>query len=354
MKILIVDDQFNRHDGMPLSSSFNLHKFLERNDYSITYGTEWKYNLATPEVLCYAPEGSHQSVISVFREIICFTSSDPDLILIDICLLPDNEDTTGIDLLGEIRERDQEVPVIIMSAFDRISTVNKHKLAFRAGKGDADYFLSKRDLAENPDIIFHYVKDINAYNTDRVQQKLSNLISEEVDGYDLMECANLGTVAFFLQEDYALMQSIDKKMQSYSSKAPLNLIDIGCGTGRFEELLFGKYDDRIKITAIDMASGMLRTARQKTILAEAQRKGQLILDRGFAEYYKSNSLFDFAIMGFGFLSYCDSRRVLNNLRKNLLKDDGLLFVTFYQYDSAYYDIWEEDIFSLLKIFYSTF
>lgn len=345
MKILVVDDQYNATDGMPLTADIDLSDFFKGKCYNVTYGFEWEDPLPANEVLCWVPPKA--DTIAAFRSLFCFSSCDPDLIVLDIdfgCACD------GLQLLDYIRARDKEVPVVVMSAFEGLSASERVKSAFKAGQGAANHFIAKRDLAKQPELLLQFLKPPDAYVTDRTQQKLANQINVNHNGYDLMECEHLGSLSFFVQEDYTLVNGFKQCFASELEQGDeIRILDIGCGTGRFEELFLTRFRDAIRITGIDMASGMLKTASRNPFFKPFLDDGKLTFDRGFAEHYSDRERYDFAILGFGFLSYCDARAVLTNLRRNVLKDSGIAYVSFYQYDSPYYEIWRDEINELLDL-----
>lgn len=348
MKVLIVDDQFNDDDGMPLNTEVNLANFFEQQGFRVTYGVEWEGLWNSKEVLCYAPECG-EDILTQFRELFCFSRYDPELVLLDIDLRNEKD---GLDILVEIRKRDEEVPVLVMSAFHNIDSQRMGQLAYRAGREHANNFVSKAELARNPTCIFEHVKDSSDYRTDRIQQNLSNLINTKSGGYDLMECEKLGNISFFLQEDYCILEAVNTHFGEIARCGDeVRVLDIGCGTGRYEELLVRETPENVTVTGIDMASGMLRAARRKESLAMPLDCKRVVLDRGYAEYFNDATRYDFVIMGFGFLGYCDAPRVLRNVRENILKANGKVFVSFYQYDSPYYDIWAKQTEELIRLFH---
>jgi len=120
-----------------------------------------------------------------------------------------------------------------------------------------------------------------------------------------------------------ILKTITDLLDTCPSERRLRILDIGCGTGRVQELLaHHNQRGRIEVVCVDFSGGMLRCLQSKlekmsdSCLFSFESnchsiddvKLHLSLFRAPAEYLafvgeRYPDGFDLAIMGFGFLSY---------------------------------------------------
>ncbi len=344
MNVFVIDDEFSASNSWLEVDGGSLRQAFTDRDYDVGFGTEWPLTSTVGTernaVLCWTPDSqlSSEALIGQLVDVLRFGDESPDVILLDVNFDPHTE--LGLDFLREIRNRNRRVSIVMMSTLSQVASLDKSvKLGFGAGAEGATAFYSKGDIKDMGfDAFVGYLESVAPQKD--VQRELSNAICRQSDGYDLMECEHLGTLSFFLQEDYDILQLVSRLAKN---RDQFRVLDLGCGTGRFEELLAPRIDN-VEMVGIDMSPGMLSVAQQRLI--DRGIEG-VRLDLGFAEEYTDMGRFDFVILGFGFLSYCDAKQVLENIRKNLLADEGRVFASFYQRQAAYYTVWNAELEELL-------
>jgi ubiquinone/menaquinone biosynthesis C-methylase UbiE len=147
--------------------------------------------------------------------------------------------------------------------------------------------------------------------------------------YDDEELAAPGTVVAILAENDYLVESIRR----VTADRPLEILDVGCGTGRFPEILLS--DDEIgmritRIETIDVAPRYLELAKERLRAVLPPKRFRLVTySRRCAESTQFDSeSFDVAVLGFGVLSFTQPAIVLREVYR-VLRPGGMVFVTVY-------------------------
>lgn len=257
-----------------------------------------------------------------------FDNPEIDAIVMDLYFDGDESSEIGINLLQKIREMDPDIPIFVLT--NRAS----NKEYYEAGKEKAKILNIKDSIISTKKSIQSYLRDINstvklAPTYDRKQRELANNVAAD---YLKMETARPGTIAYWLFEEdiigkLVLARETDRKNQI------LNVIDIGCGTGRYGRVIT-ENSKSARVTCVDFSGKML--AQAQDLLPEERCRFQ----RSLAEQLpKDYSDFDIAILGFGFPSYSPTRRVLREAHR-ILSNDGWLFVSVYNHSALAYEQWK--------------
>ena len=265
-----------------------------------------------------------------------FSKIQPDpIVLLDLNFPEEAED--GFWLLEKINVMSPDIPVIMLTGLD----ITEH--AFKAGILNADRFLGKAEFFHSPDDIEFLLTEIvhTAYKK-KHQPELhdrDHLITAEKyaeEGYDKGEQEYPATIAYYLYENEKILKLIDKT-KIRCGENPLKICDIGCGTGRIEELITKKYNlngENIYISCVDFAGRMLHKLHKKNIFPEGER---FFLDRASAENLKifHNEAFDIVLMGFGVPSYTKYYLSVAEASRICVSGGYCLF-SVYNEDSAFY------------------
>lgn len=308
IRILIVDNE--------IDTDKNLKKLLEH--------LENKYSLV-----------SRRKYIEDARQDFKYDIHSIDLLLVDIDFGASGRGA-GLRFLKEVRETDKEIPVGII-------TQHRYILyAFEAGKSLATFYLLKDELFKDDnlniklldDAIEQAVEEFSPlYNRDLMKAVNEHLAIT----YDLEEYGKQGTLAFCHWEDEIILETINSKC----SGSRLKILDIGCGTGRYE-LLIKKYCKKdFELTAIDFAGRMLYEAKEKLessgIYPEAVNPEwtNIKLKRAPAERLPfPDKEFDVIICGFGIPSYTKFNLSIPEANR-VLRMDGFCIFTVYNKNALF-------------------
>jgi ubiquinone/menaquinone biosynthesis C-methylase UbiE/ActR/RegA family two-component response regulator len=271
-----------------------------------------------------------------------------DIVILDIHFKDNPEG--GINLLEKMRKTDPYLPIGMITQYDHSTK------AFESGQKQATFYLPKPQDGINEsflhklnEAIEHSLKKA-VYLYDR--ELMKNCNSDYADEYDEKEYSKPGTIAFCYWEDSKVMNAI-KNSLSGNSGDKLKILDIGCGTGRFEVLIKKFFQtlkiDDYEVTGIDFSGKMLLKAKEKIedILQEGEippepadneDKPQIKFKRGFAELLPfDNGEFSLAIAGFGIPSFTKFNHSIPETYR-VLKDEGLAIFTVYNKDALFHKI----------------
>jgi ubiquinone/menaquinone biosynthesis C-methylase UbiE len=149
--------------------------------------------------------------------------------------------------------------------------------------------------------------------------------------YDEKELAGAATVSAMLWENGHAVNLIRTFIMG--STEPVNILDLGCGTGRFEELLLTDpvLNKKIgSIVAVDFAPNYLVRARERLehFLSSSELKKIVFLRRIAEDLQLPTDHFDVVIAGFGIVCFSQSHSTLREAYR-VLRDGGLLVTTGY-------------------------
>lgn len=118
----------------------------------------------------------------------------------------------------------------------------------------------------------------------------------------------------------------------FTHKDKINVLDVGCGNGRFFEFLNGKFENKFDYIGIDSSEILLNIAKEKFETQNSKFKFFDILNESNWTD-KFNNLFDL-IVCFGVVHHIPSVENLGQIlkeMKNLTTDDGLITLSVWQF-----------------------
>lgn len=254
-----------------------------------------------------------------------------DAIVVDV----DCQDSALLDqtlmLLPTIREIDPDIPIYVLIETD------SNKLSYVAGAARATlkmrpHLLSLTKPAQT--LLDDIDKDLKSHRSYDFKQR--DLANEVASQYFEIETDRPGTVAYWLFEEEIIEDLVRmKERQKAGRDGFLQILDIGCGTGRFAKVIL-RASSTARITCVDFSGKMLKKASD--ILGGENCKFR----RGLAEKLPLEfSDFDIVILGFGFPSYSPTRQVLMEARR-VIAQDGWLFASVYNHNALAYERWTEE------------
>jgi len=157
--------------------------------------------------------------------------------------------------------------------------------------------------------------------------------------YDAEELAGAATVSAILWENSFVLEQI----QDYAihSTQKIRILDLGCGTGRFEEILFKHkiISEKIEqIVAVDFAPQYLVEANKRlvNILGKSQLKKIKFLRRVAETLHFPENYFDIVIASFGVVCFSKSYLTLQQIY-SVLKHKGLVLLNGYNREALTFD-----------------
>lgn len=183
------------------------------------------------------------------------------------------------------------------------------------------------------------VEDINnVLNSRKFNPRTLHVENEFAKNYDEKELEGAATVSAIIRENEYVLNLIEGHIKEGKNFV---LLDMGCGTGRFEELLLknSEISDRIKkIYAVDFAPRYLVEAR--TRLAHFLGKNEMdkiLFYRKIAENtHFPNDYFDIIIASFGIVCFSRFHLILPEIRR-ILRPGGLVVFTGYNRNAMTYE-----------------
>jgi ubiquinone/menaquinone biosynthesis C-methylase UbiE len=227
------------------------------------------------------------------------------------------------------------LPTIILSqseALEHVHTAGREQLAW----------LSKDLLAKDPEVFGQDLgrqlkKEFNQLRYNKVTLEVVNQFAKL---YDKEELSSLATRVVLLWENERILTALKEAARRLNY--PLRVLDIGCGTGRFEELLLCHSDTRVcveQIVAIDFAPQFLVCARERLFALglEEELKKKVVFMRRIAEDLRLPSEeFDVVLISFGVPCFTRYRKSIPEAAR-VLRSNGLMVLTGYNYDSLNFE-----------------
>lgn len=172
------------------------------------------------------------------------------------------------------------------------------------------------------------------YNVETLQVE-----NEFALGYDRDELAGAATVSAVLWENEYVLNHVREHVRGASD--PVHVLDLGCGTGRFEELLLTDSEVKNKIatiTAVDFAPMYFQMARRRLPhFLEKSDLEKIRYVRRIAEDLRwPSDHFDVVIASFGILCFSQTHRTLPNIYR-VLKQRGLAILNGYNREAMTFD-----------------
>jgi ubiquinone/menaquinone biosynthesis C-methylase UbiE len=249
-------------------------------------------------------------------------------VIIDVCFFSqDSNETTWID--DQIYHELPFPAGSVVAAHNNV--LDQRKTSFLAKNGVLffDAATVKEELSEalgNPPYIV---------NTLRFQ-------NEFAPHYDRVELSSAGTVSAMIWENEYILARV--KSHVLRSNRQVRVLDLGCGTGRFEEVLLSDLTVQRKINrivAVDFAPMFFSWARRrlaqfldKTSLKKIHFVRRIAEDLRFPDSY-----FDIVIAGFGMVCFAHAETTLRNIHRSL-RNGGLAIFCGYNRVAMVFD---EDI-----------
>lgn len=223
------------------------------------------------------------------------------------------------------------IPVIIMSGENEDDKLISN--AMIAGKYDL-HFMQKNFGSSNFKEMF--IKTVKSIYQEFLSNPPFEIDNQKQDDsysleYDKSELQHMSTLFAIKWENQIIMDTINKINHK------VKILDIGCGTGRFEELLLrsaaGPKIERI--IGVDYSQGMLSACR-KRFPSDLVAMNKVSFHRMIAERLPDEidgiNKFDMIIMGFGVPSFVKGYDAFKNVY-DLLKPGGFAVFTVYNKDS---------------------
>jgi ubiquinone/menaquinone biosynthesis C-methylase UbiE/CheY-like chemotaxis protein len=313
--VLVVDDEPER-----LRSTLAKHTGVRSDGTTVSWeGEELSFTFI--ETL----EGGRDSVR--------FEPTRVNVVLLDVRF--PGRDEGGFDLLDEIKAMTPDLPVLMLTAHPGSAA------AFRAGRQSADAFLDKAQFLDpsEPALLNELFKTVVYVRRrmagqpelhDRGHERTADEFAAEYDG---VEQSYPATVSYYLYENAEIASLVRSTVEQAGSAS---ICDIGCGTGRIEELLDREFDwSKVSVRSVDFSPQMLRALRSKAIRAEDD---SFRLHRGSAERLSmfADASFDVVLMAFGVPSYT---RYFYSIAEagRLCKPGGYALFSVYNEDSVVFD-----------------
>jgi len=280
-------------------------------------------------------------------DILKFTLHPVQVVVLDY-LFP-GEEHDGLWLLKKIMHMSPDIPVIMTSG----PSYNP-ETAHKVGLLQADCFLDKalffqkkkpQEFEELLNQIDHviYKKRKQPELHDRKHLELVESFADK--GYDEEEQSYPATIAYYLFENEEILKIVNRIKDK---KGQLAICDVGCGTGRIEELILSEFNlerDRISITGIDFSGRMLKRLKDKELHSENEF---FRFERASAESLElfDRESFDLVILGFGFPSYTKYHLTMGEAAR-ICRSGGYGLFSVYNEDSVIYDAeknvqWDEN------------
>ncbi|MGY4512085.1 class I SAM-dependent methyltransferase [Bradyrhizobium sp. USDA 3650] len=163
--------------------------------------------------------------------------------------------------------------------------------------------------------------------------------NEFATGYDEEELGSPATVSAVLWENEFVLRHVREHIRTASQ--PLHILDLGCGTGRFEELLLTDREINQKIatiTAVDFAPMYFGMAKRRLphFLAKAEFSKINFVRRIAEDLRWPANYFDIVVASFGILCFSNTHKTLPNVY-NVLKPGGLVTFNGYNRDAITFE-----------------
>jgi SAM-dependent methyltransferase len=301
---------------------------------------------------------------AAFVEGLTYLDEVADAILLDINFdgasqqhlkgIPGPKRKAGVRLIKILKRIDPIVPVLIFSS------ISDQNIAFEAGLMQADDFISKGSVTDEVEAaqqrgdteLLELGRRIRRAWVSSIQNPIYDpdhlkIADNFAKSYEDDEQQKVSTVAYYHLENELIVSTIKEILSVKADDEPLNILDLGCGTGRIECLIASMPEiaKTTNVTAIDFSPNMLRGLRSNKVDLP-----NLTVLRGPVEAFCLNdcglekNYYDLIIAGFGFLSYVNYKFVLSPVQKGLgglglmLRPGGKLIASVYNENSLIYDV----------------
>ncbi|MCP4677641.1 MAG: methyltransferase domain-containing protein [Deltaproteobacteria bacterium] len=279
----------------------------------------------------------YEATLDTAYDLLRFERTSIDAVILDV-IFPEEGRRNGLWLLKRVVEMSPDLAVIVLTQFPHPAA------AHQAGLLRADRFLGKSEFLQDDDPdeielllseIIHLVDTKNQQPElhDRRHHEEANVYADE--GYDEGEQKYPATVAYYLFENEIIVDLVRAVLRK---NGRADICDIGCGTGRIEEMLAREFKldgGELHIEAVDFAGRMLGILQSKAIYPEGDR---FRLSRGSAERLAlfPDASFDLVLLAFGIPSYTRYQLSLGEAARVCRRGGRALFAV-YNEESVIYE-----------------
>jgi ubiquinone/menaquinone biosynthesis C-methylase UbiE len=214
-----------------------------------------------------------------------------------------------------------------------------------AGHEDLEW-LSFNSFVEDPDAFGRKLGGQleEEFESLRYNRQTLEAIDQYAPDYDVEELSPLGTRAVIFWENERVLTAFRETKKRLNR--PLRILDVGCGTGRFEELLLSHTDTRghiEEIVAVDFVPQFLRKAQDRLaeLGLESKVEEKVVFKRRIAEDLQLPSeSFDMVLASFGLPSFSDHQRAIPEGAR-VLQSGGTMVLTVYNDNSLNFEYEEK-------------
>lgn len=123
------------------------------------------------------------------------------------------------------------------------------------------------------------------------------------EGYSAAETSQPGTRTYMDEEEHLIRGLIHTVLDTKDS-APIRVLDLGCGDGRYERVLYNYH--RVEIYPVDVSFGMLRKAKRAT--------GYPFVQAAASHLPFQDAFFDAVLLSFGLISFAGPKAIAEAAR----------------------------------------
>jgi len=249
--------------------------------------------------------------------------------------LPDFDPPLNSKLIDELYG--SGLPVIILTQS------KKHEHVYKAGSYKLPYISKEKLYSEKTDDMDSFKRELadqvnKVINNPRFNTHTLEAENKFALNYDKDELHSPATLATILWENDRVVEAAKIIINEYAEK--LKVLDIGSGTGRFEELLLTHSDisHHIEyIVATDFAPQYHIKAKERLKSLGINFENAIIFKRRIAEDIRfPEETFDLVLVAFGVPCFSDYRKSIPQAYR-VLKKGGVAVFTVYNSDSLVYD-----------------
>lgn len=260
---------------------------------------------------------------------------DIDVVLLDV-KFGSGSDAPPLGLGFLSRLWGMGVPVILMSQTQDVSEIGHY--ANFAGRFDASWVPKTFTPEANTRLLF----ELKRFHREMVLNapfNRENLPSEErySASYDKAELSSMGTLFAIRWENKIVLDTIRSRiaeLRRRDEKRGIRILDVGCGTGRFAELVLRNPaidKDVESFVGVDYSPGMLAAGRRR-MQALAFHSNKLMVSRRIAErlFHQEEKCppFDIVIMGFGVPSFVKGPAAFSEIYRILAPGGRAVFTGY--------------------------
>lgn len=272
-----------------------------------------------------------------------FQRTDIDIVLLDVFFPGDSgtEEPIGRSLLLPLYGIG--MPVILTSGSDDVQELIKS--ANLAGRCSFEFVQKRFSERANREHLLTVLSQMSIMLSDAPPYFRDNLKADESYAveYDVAELSSMGTLFAIEWENNRVIDGVKAAIQNAVArdglKNGIRILDIGCGTGRFEEVLMNQPFSRhiSEIVGIDYSPSMLAAAHcrlpQELLDSGHVRMVRRLGERLFVGEELGAEPFDLVLMCFGVPSFVKDVTAFKEVHR-VLRDGGTAIFTAYNRSAA--------------------